>query len=136
MKLSTYYTTQQCLALQHVSKAMFDTDLVFLSTNCIFLPTSTLLEVIVLLSSDKPNDPKPIETMNCESEPQLYLFSVRPKPLIWFRSETQTQIGQYRIVASRSTCYYSENQIFYFLKSRILTCRIYFLGTKLFYLWR
>ena len=40
----------------------------------------------------------------------------------------------YRIVASRSTCYSSENQIFDFLKSRILTCRIFLLGTKLFYL--
>ena len=69
-----YYTTQKFLALQHVSKAMFDIDLVFLSTNCIFLPTSTLLEVIVLLSSDKPNDPKPIETMNCESKPQLHFL--------------------------------------------------------------
>ena len=39
----------------------------------------------------------------------------------------------YRIVASRSTC--SENQIFHFLKSRILTCLIFFLGTKLFCLW-
>ena len=38
----------------------------------------------------------------------------------------------YRIVASRSTCYYSENQIFLFLKSRIVTCRKFFLGTKLF----
>ena len=69
-----YYTTQKVLALQHVSKAMFNTDLVYLSTNCIFLPTSTLLEVIVLLSSDKPNDPKPIETMNCESKPQLHFL--------------------------------------------------------------
>ena len=33
---------------------------------------------------------------------------------------------------SSNTCYYSENQIFDFLKSRILTCRIFFLGTKLF----
>ena len=38
----------------------------------------------------------------------------------------------YRIVASRSTCYYSENEKFCFLKSRILSCRIFFLGTKLF----
>ena len=38
----------------------------------------------------------------------------------------------YRIVASRNTCYYSENQIFCFLKSWILTCLIFFLGTKLF----
>ena len=37
----------------------------------------------------------------------------------------------YRIVAIKSTCYYSENQIFCFLKSRIPTCRI-FLGIKLF----
>ena len=49
-------------------------------------------------------------------------------------------ILKYRIVPSRNTCYYSENQkirksenqIFCFLKSRILTCRIFFLGTKLF----
>ena len=31
----------------------------------------------------------------------------------------------YRIVASTNTCYYSENQIFCFLKSRILTCRFF-----------
>ena len=39
---------------------------------------------------------------------------------------------KYRKVASRSTCYYSENQIFWFSKSRIVTCRKFFLGTKLF----
>ena len=33
---------------------------------------------------------------------------------------------RYRIVTSTNTCYYSENQIFYFLKSRILTCRKFF----------
>ena len=43
---------------------------------------------------------------------------------------------KYRIVASRSTCYYSGNQKFCFLKSRLLTCRIFFLGTKLFCLSR
>jgi len=37
---------------------------------------------------------------------------------------------EYRIVASTNTCYYSENQIFWFLKSRIVTCRNFFLGTK------
>ena len=31
----------------------------------------------------------------------------------------------YRIVASRSMCYYSENQKFAFLKSRLLTCCIF-----------
>ena len=40
---------------------------------------------------------------------------------------------EYRIVASTNTCCYSENQIFHFLKSQIVTCRI---GIKLFYLWR
>ena len=40
--------------------------------------------------------------------------------------------SNYRIVTSRSTCYYSGNQKFCFLKSRLLTCRIFFLGTKLF----
>ena len=34
--------------------------------------------------------------------------------------------SMYRIVASTNTCYYSENQIFCFLKSRILTIRIFF----------
>ena len=34
---------------------------------------------------------------------------------------------KYRIVASTNTCYYSENQIFHFLKSRIVTCQIFFL---------
>ena len=34
----------------------------------------------------------------------------------------------YRTVASRSTCYCSENQNFCFLKSRILTCRNFFLN--------
>ena len=38
----------------------------------------------------------------------------------------------YCIVASRSMCYYSENQNFCFFKSRILTCCNFFLGTKLF----
>ena len=42
----------------------------------------------------------------------------------------------YRIVASRSTCYYSENQIFCFLKSQILTLCIFLLGIEFFYLWR
>ena len=37
---------------------------------------------------------------------------------------------EYRIVASRSTCYYSGNHKFCFLKSRLLTCCILFLGTK------
>ena len=40
-------------------------------------------------------------------------------------------INLYSIVASTNTCYYSENQIFCFLKSRIVTCR-FFLGEKLF----
>jgi hypothetical protein len=44
--------------------------------------------------------------------------------------------NKYSIVASTNTCYYSENHIFCFLKSWILTCRIFFLGIKLFYLWR
>ena len=38
----------------------------------------------------------------------------------------------YCIVASRSTCYYSGNQKFCFLKARLLTCRNLFLGTTLF----
>ena len=38
----------------------------------------------------------------------------------------------YRIVACTNTCYYSENQIFCFLKSRILTCRIFFFRNKTF----
>ena len=39
----------------------------------------------------------------------------------------------YHIVASRNTCYYLENRfLFCFLKSRILACRIIFLGIKLF----
>ena len=37
-----------------------------------------------------------------------------------------TSIYDYRIVASTNTCYYSENQIFHFLKSGILTCRNFF----------
>ena len=41
-------------------------------------------------------------------------------------------LAKYRIVASRNTCYYSENYNFCFLKPRILTCLIFFLGTKLF----
>ena len=41
-------------------------------------------------------------------------------------------IKQYHIVSSRSMCYYSENNNFCFLKSQILTCRIFFLGKKLF----
>ena len=43
-----------------------------------------------------------------------------------------SEICKYRIVASTNTCYYSENQIFHFLKSRILTCQNFFLGIKLF----
>ena len=46
--------------------------------------------------------------------------------LVWWNT--------YRIVASTNTCYYSGNQIFWFLKSRIVTCRKFFLGTKLFWL--
>ena len=38
----------------------------------------------------------------------------------------------YRIVASTKTCYYSENQIFCFLKSQILTRQFFFLGKNLF----
>ena len=34
--------------------------------------------------------------------------------------------NEYCIVASRSTCYYSENQKFAFLKSLLLTCHIFF----------
>ena len=41
---------------------------------------------------------------------------------------------EYCIVVSTNSCYYSEKQIFCFLKSRILTCCIFFLGIKLFYL--
>ena len=41
-------------------------------------------------------------------------------------------IVTYRIVASRSMCYYSGNQKFCFLKSRLITCCIFILGTKLF----
>ena len=35
-------------------------------------------------------------------------------------------INLYSIVASTNTCYYSENQIFCFLKSRIVTCWFFF----------
>ena len=42
------------------------------------------------------------------------------------------RIWNYRIVASTNTCYYWENQIFWSSKSRIVTCRRFFLGTKLF----
>ena len=38
----------------------------------------------------------------------------------------------YRIVASTNTCYYSENEIFLSLKSRIVTWRNFFLGKNLF----
>ena len=40
----------------------------------------------------------------------------------------------YCIVASRSTCYYSENQKFCFLKSRLLTCPHIFFRNKSFLL--
>ena len=39
---------------------------------------------------------------------------------------------RYRIVASTNTCYYSKNQMFYFLKSRILACRNFFFRNKTF----
>ena len=46
--------------------------------------------------------------------------------LVWWNT--------YRIVASTNTCYYSGNQIFWFLKSRIVTCHKmqFFLGKKTF----
>ena len=40
----------------------------------------------------------------------------------------------YRIVASTNTCYYSENQIFWFLKSWIVTCRKFIFMNKSFVL--
>jgi len=48
-------------------------------------------------------------------------------------NKLHVEICTYRIVASRSSCYYSENQNFCFLKSRILTCRKIFLWAKLFF---
>ena len=44
----------------------------------------------------------------------------------WFKNERFWKIFTYRIVASTNTCYYSENQIFWFLKSWIVTCRNFF----------
>ena len=38
----------------------------------------------------------------------------------------------YRIVASRSTCYYSGNQKFCFFKSRLVTCRKFFYEQNFF----
>ena len=42
---------------------------------------------------------------------------------------------KYCIVASRSTYSYSGNHKLCFLKSRLVTCRLFFLRTKLRYLW-
>ena len=39
----------------------------------------------------------------------------------------------YHIVASTNTCYCSENQIFCFLKSQIVTCQFFCLGKYFFY---
>ena len=41
-------------------------------------------------------------------------------------------IHKHCIVASRSTCYYSENQKFCFLESRLVTCCIFFFRNKTF----
>ena len=53
---------------------------------------------------------------------------------------TTYQVGEqinYRILASRSTCYNSENQLFLFFKvSNTNMPHNVFLGTKHFYLWR
>ena len=43
---------------------------------------------------------------------------------------------RYHIVTSRSTCYYSGNQKFCFLKSRLVTCRTFLLGTKPFFVFQ
>ena len=45
---------------------------------------------------------------------------------------SESQKTTYRIVASRSTCYYSDNQIFWFLKSRMVTCPKSFFRDKTF----
>ena len=47
--------------------------------------------------------------------------------IFWFVS-----ISSHRIVASTNTCYYSENKIFWFLKSRIVTCRKFIFRNKIF----
>ena len=45
---------------------------------------------------------------------------------------THLKENMYWIVASTNMCYYSENEIFWFLNSRIVTSRNFFLGKKLF----
>ena len=44
--------------------------------------------------------------------------------LYYYCRASNKEATMYRIVMSRSTCYYSENQKFCFLKSGLLTCRI------------
>ena len=44
----------------------------------------------------------------------------------------QSGLADYRIVASRNTCYYSGSRKFCFLKSRLLSCRIIFFRNKTF----
>ena len=50
-------------------------------------------------------------------------------PTMDAKREVQSK-STYRIVTSRSTCYYSGNQKFCFLKSRLLTCCIFFSSRK------
>ena len=65
---------------------------------------------------------------NCQ---QLNVKSTLQINSLLFLKESTCEY-HYGIVASTNMCYYSENQIFWFLKSRIVTCRKFFLGTKLF----
>ena len=55
----------------------------------------------------------------------------RVASIVAHHDELLTQ-WRYRIVASTNTCYYSKNQICYFLKSRILACRNFFFRNKTF----
>ena len=80
---------------------------------------------------------------SCEYSPVAYckeqslfresksLLKIWDKLILIFHTHTKRI---YHIVMSTNMCNYSENEIFWFSKSQIVTCRNFLLGKKLFYL--
>ena len=96
---------------------------------CHFFLQKALVEFIMRMLSRKPLVKHKFIVVNLrlQKRPSHLLF----RPELW-SSDLRTKINNYRIVASRSTCYYSENEKFCFSKSQILTCRIFFFRNKTF----
>ena len=75
------------------------------------------------------HEPKNWKFWNFFFERRICLICmIKKTPLFFFEGLKM----EYRIVASRSMCYYSENQRFCFLKTRLLSCRISFFRSKTF----